>query len=404
MNYNINKQLIARILAGTIGLTLVGCSPKANTEKYAQDDNNHAAIETTIEEENVVEVNDIINNEEAESNNNVINKENKVESENVIYLTVTNIPENTYIKTKDKISTKLNEFSKISDNCYIIPSNDITIIIENEGNTYSYTINANNKSQVFISMGPADDYKHTQFNTEVYDLLTFDDLKNELSSINVNLGHIFNNEDNRQDIIKRTTKSYLDQKPVYTSEIISFNETTLKASTKDHDVVKKGYSALTIGDGENNIEVLKDGRLKITYDCTYINDFRVLDIMAKNVDYMLNIVNGTKDKNYYSGNDSKLIEYINEDTSINESKEKIFNGEELQNISFTYDIDGNLLLKMNLNNNFELEYIDPTGMIPTREIDFDYDDDDFYTYEEDEIDYDSNNSQYIYEYEENYHK
>ena len=184
----------------------------------------------------------------------------------------------------------------------------------------------------------------------------------------------------------------------------SFNETKLKASTKDHDVVKKGYSALTIGDGENNIEVLKDGRLKITYDCTYVNEFRVLDIMAKNVDYMLNIVNGTKDKNYYSGNDSKLIEYINEDTSINESKEKIFNGEELQNISFIYDIDGNLLLKMNLNNDFELEYIDPTGMIPTREIDFDYDDDDFYTYEEDEIDYDSNNSQYIYEYEENYHK
>lgn len=460
----LNKKLITTLLACSLGFTLSGCAKKEKAtyspfgkeyvsieQQLAEKEELERQAELAEEEYNVdfdeeieepieepiqiveeqpqevapeqVEQNvEQVEEQEIEENNNEINEEVEVKSEYNIDLVVTNIPENARIVLNDGNVMLLSSFTKVDDYTYRIPSKDFSVSFDSDGQTYTYPVNAENNAKVFIASG-INDNNQVQFNIEYNNNMTFDSLKSKLLNANINLGSIVNNNGIAQNIIERRNKTYNGNSLDYERNAISINGVLLNEEVKDYDVINYN-SPLRRGNGVNNIELLDNGTVKLTYDQDYVNDYSVIDNIENNINYFFNKVSETNDVNYYTSDNSNIAVLIDEDTKVHEHIERIYSGNEL-GLKYAYSIDGNTLVEFGQENyDNDYYYNDPTGLIRLNEVEFTYDneeinnevdynydnnyDQDIYTsvgsdVEENNYNYDEESyDQQIYEYEEDY--
>ena len=291
MKINVNKKVVATILAGTMTFTLVGCSSK-NSNKYEL-----PSVSKNIE---INYINNEIDNEQA--------KENYTTS-----LMVTNLPDNTKITLHDGTNKKLTEFPN-DNNSYQIPSSEFNISFNMNDKNYSYDISGNSNQTVYVSANELKD-NEIQFNIEKNNPLSFNELQDTLADYNINVDNLINNNDLNVDIIERHNTTYVEnditseRKALYVNNVLLNEENLSNGDTKY-------YSPLRVGDGINNIEIVDDETVKLSYEKTFVDDYKFIDNIENNINYFFNNVNNTKDTNYYKKGDLDLVSLVNEDTEI----------------------------------------------------------------------------------------
>lgn len=403
----LNKKLITAILASSLAFTNTSCS-KSSKQTYSPYRSNNT-IEKTIETDlECIEVKDQI-----KENNNEINKEFQANEDNNTNLVVTNIPEDATITLNDGTITKINTFDKKGDNSYQIPSTKFTLNFEDNGKTYSYSINAKENSTIYVTKSKAKD-NEIQLNIEINNKISEKTLKDELDKANIKINIIENNKNIDQNIIERTNQTYKNQDLTYQKKSLYINNLLLNEELQEYDTISY-YSPLRRGNGENNIEIIDNETVKLTYDQIYINDYKVLEHIENNINYFFNIVNKTQNINYYSKNNSDLVTLIDEETEINEHIEKYYKNNNLCQ-RYSYNIEGNTLVEFGQTNyDNEYYYNDPTGMINFNQIELNYENNEnkestqieyIYTNadstEENDNNFEKEDEQEIYEYEKDY--
>ena len=401
----LNKQIIAGLLACSMGFTLSGCAKKeepaytnekSQIEKELEEEFEYQRqLELAEEEYNVdyreankvqeqipvqpvqpiqeepieIQEEQIIEEPvEIDENNNEINNVVEVKSDYNVNLVVTNIPENARIILNDGNVISLNSFPKIDEYTYHIPSNDFTIAFDMNNGTLSYPINAENNSTVFISSG-INENNEVQFNIEKSRNMSYEELKEKLLTSQINLGNITNNNGLPQNIVEKTNKTYIGPTEVYNRKAITINNVLINEELKEYDNIKY-YSPLIRGNGINNIELIDNETVILSYNQEYINDYAVLGNMEQNINDFYNRVNETQKVNYFTSDTTNLVALIDENTKINEHIEKNYKGNNLK-LKYSYNIDGNVLVEFG-HNDYDNNYysIDPIGIIKTNEIEY----------------------------------
>ena len=336
MKINVNKKLVATLLAGTMAFTLVGCGSKGESEyKLPPSD-----IEINYVDDDLEEVNNEINNEEANVN-----------------LLVANLPDNTRITLNDGTSKQLNEFSN-NNSIYQIPSSDFTLSFESNDNTYSYNITGKNNETISVSTGVTSDNK-LQFNIQKNTPITFEELQDKLSNYNIKLDNIYNNSDINTNIIERNNRSYTENN--LTSEIKELYVNNVLINQDNNN--KNFYSPLRIGEGVNNIEIIDNETVKLSYERTYTDSYQFIENIENNANYFFNNINNTKDVNYFKSSDYDFGSIVNEDTTVTERIERFYHGENVCN-RYYYSTNGNNIIEFG-QVNYDNEYFlnDPNNLL-----------------------------------------
>ena len=347
MKINVNKKLVATLLAGSMAFTLVGCGSKNSNEYELPSVQKDVEIHYAGEDLELEEVSNEISNEQASEDYN-------------INLVVTNLPENTRISLHDGLYQELYEFTN-NNNSYQIPSKDFTISFDMNGNTYSYDITGKNNETIFVSSGLTKD-NNVQFNVEKNTILSFEELQSKLAENNINLAHLYNNDDLTQIIVERQNKTYTGNDLTSERTALYVNDVLLNESNKNND--KTSYnSPLRVGDGVNNIEIIDNETVKLSYEKTYKDDYKFIENIENNVNYFFNKINNTNDNNYYKQGDLDLASLVNENTNVNERIEKFYHGE-ASCIRYYYNYDGNNILEFG-QVNYDNEYFlnDPNNLV-----------------------------------------
>ena len=393
MKIDINKKVVATLLAGSMAFTLSGCAKKSTeyvdpsdtlTVEYAYDYdepyyeeepiyNNYPDeskdLRTNEEQVNNEQINNnVINNEQVNNeqiNDNVINND-QAKSNNYINLVITNIPENARISLGENINTELNTFEKTGENTYRIPSNNFKISFEVNGNTYTYPIIANNDSTVFTSLNTND---NIQFNIEINENLSVEKLKNRLADSNINLVNLYNNGYN-QDIVQKHNVTFNGQNLAYERKAIYLNNLLLNEYKFDNGNVSY-FSPLRLGNGENNIEIKNNDTIKLSYTESFINDYTVISNMENNVNYFFNKVNNTTETNYFNNGDVDIAHFVGENTEITEYLEKFYY-KDFTSERYSYKVNGDALLEFGqVNYDYEYFLTDPNNLVNVNTIIFD---------------------------------
>ena len=409
MKLEINKKVVAALLAGSMAVSLSGCAHKSSEYKdpseitpveYA-DDYDEPYYEEEQQEiyDNYPNKTDDLRTNEEQANNeqvnyNEINNE-QAKQENNINLVITNIPENAIISLGDGTTKELNTYEKTNDNTYRIPSNSFTISFDINGNRYSYPIIAKNDSTVFASLNTNDT---VQFNIEINNYLSVETLKERLAESNINLVNLYNNGYN-QDIVQKHNVTFNEQNLAYERKAIYLNNLLLNEYKFDNGNVSY-FSPLRLGSGENNIEIKDNDTIKLSYKQSFINDYTVIGNMENNVNYFFNKVNNTTDTNYFTNGDVDIAHFVGENTEITEYLEKFYY-KDFTSERYSYKVNGDALLEFGqVNYDYEYFLTDPNNLVNVNTITFDNNRDK--TNEGTDNTKESDNDDYVHYYSDDY--
>ena len=380
MKLEINKKVVATLLAGSMALSLSGCAKESNeyenptdsiTVEYADDyDEPYHEEDQAVYDDYPNRADDLRTNEEQANyeqvNNNEINNE-QAKQENNINIVITNIPENAKIILGEGLVANLNTYEKTGENTYRIPSNNFMISFDINGNTYTYPIIAKNESTVFASLNTND---NIQFNIEINDNLSVETLKERLAESNINLTNLYNNNNYNQDIVQKHNVTFNGQNLSYERKAIYLNNLLINEYKFDNGNVSY-FSPLRLGNGENKIEIKDNDTIKLSYTESFINDYTVIGNMENNVNHFFNKVNNTTDTNYFTSGDVDIAHFVGENTKITENIEKFYY-KDFTSERYSYKVNGDALLEFG-QVNYDNEYFltDPNNLVNVNTITFD---------------------------------
>ena len=349
MKIEVNKEFLLSLLLTGAMITFTGCSKKADLIYPSDQDD--------------IAVNEIYDEYFEESINN-----NEINEEQAINLVVTNIPDNAIISINGT-ANELNTYEQNDPNTYIIPSNDFTISFDVDGKNYSYPINGDNNSTIYISTGLTDN-NQLQFNIEKNNNISVESLKNKLANYNINLADVTNDDDYNQDIVERYNATYDEEELVSERSVLCINNFILNEYNKNYD--KEYYnSILRRGNGNNYIRIVDNETIKVSYQQTYVDDYNVIDNIENNVNYFFNRMNNTDNANYYIVGDIDLAHHIGENNEITEYIEKYYHGD-LISERYSYKLNNDVIIEFGqVNYDNEIFLNDPYNLVNAKSINYD---------------------------------
>ena len=291
MKINLNKRLIATLLAGSMVFSLNGCGRK-NKDTYEQ-----STEQIEYEYINDYEDNNEINNyEEAESNENV-------------NLIITNSTGDIRISLNDGTNTPITSFEQLDNDSYIIPGTTFTINIKSNGNYYAYPINTVDHSKVYVSAENTNN--NIKVNIEKNEKSNLNELKQRLVNNNINLKKIKNPDDYEESYIKTSNYTYNEYDLVYNREIFYLNNTPVFEYTNENGK-NNYYSPLKSGNVENTIRIIDNNNIKISSKDLYKEEEKTTQ-STESTESIEEPYDDYQWSDYYPEDSYDVIEYQNED-------------------------------------------------------------------------------------------